>query len=174
MLLPGCQVWGKSLTLPRPISASLYNEWVFWGNFSGFFQFQTPFLSISNLLPHFCLEWNVCLVCIHVSQGTWHSRSPLVWGHQMPSPQCAPSPPQVVGGDPGPGLLQAGGPGQAQRLVAARHQPFLPALLFFQPFVLSYVPALNSLLAKRISSISKEMSTKQFWYFLSPLLSCGL
>lgn len=135
------------------------------GNFSGFFQFQTPFLLISKLLPHFSLEWNICHVVYICPRA-------LVTGEAL---LCR------VTGDP-PSLclqlwVETGGrlvaQGRARGWCWFRQQLFL-AFLFFQSFVLLYLPALNSLLAKRISSVSKEMPTKQLWYFLSPQRRGGL
>ena len=135
------------------------------GNFSGFFQFQTPFLSISKLLPHFSLEWNIC-------HGVYICPRALVTGEAL---LCR------VTGDPPSLCLQlwvetggaTGCPGPGQRLVLVQATA-VHSILIFSVFVLLYLPALNSLLAKRISSVSKEMPTKQLWYFLSPQRRGGL
>lgn len=149
----------------------LYNEWVFWG----------ISLASSGSRPHFCqyqafshtFAWSgMGVLCVNMCPRALATAEAFLCGAtRCPPCRCCLS--ALSCGWRSGAQLAPGWP-RAPRLVAVQSPATPPSLLFFWPFVLSYIPALNSLLAKRSFSISREMPTKPFWYFLSPQLSRSL
>lgn len=121
----------------------------------------------SSSRPHFCqyqtfshtLAWSrMCVLCVYMCPGALGTAEALLCGGTRCPPCSVPS--------LHPGLCEDTRGLACSGLVAQgrprdwgwfRHEPLLPVVVSFQPFLPSYMPTLSFLSAKRISSISKEV-----------------